>query len=417
MQLNIENNERQASGVSALLSAATCTLLMAVPVASAETGGDNAWRVDAGAMHYAEDERITVNEGTLRIRRQLDEESSVSVRTGYDSVSGSSPTGAVKIQSISGASGAAYLAKFNTTRVSVGADWDTALTELLRLTVNADHSTQSAYTSSGVGATLARDFNQRNTTLVAGIGYSYDQIKPETGIHFGLESTSLTAVRKSEETKDQLDIQLGLTQVITRTTLAQLNYVHSHAVGYMTNPYKIISVVNAIDGTTVLYDPLYEKRPRERDTNALYAQVNQSLGKDVAYFSYRYFWDDWGINSHTMDLKYRHPLGESTFIQPHVRYYQQTAADFYRSMLSNTEVASLPEFASADYRLAELNTTTFGLKIGYRPTSGGELSLRYEVIRQRGEERPGDAIGVQRDEGVFPDLNAMLVNVSYTAPF
>lgn len=390
---------------------------MTVPVARAETSADQSWRVDIGALHYAEDDRITVNGGTIRLKRQLNEENTLTVRTTYDAVSGSSPTGAVKIQSRSGASGSSYLTQFDTKRTSIGADWDTSLDELTRLTLAVDRSMQSTYESAGIGATLARDFNQRNTTLVAGVGYSQDLAKPQTGIHYGMSSIAENKLRVAEDTKGQLDLQLGVTQVITRGTLAQLNYVHGWAEGYMTNPYKIVSIVNSETGSTGDYDPVYEKRPRVRDTNAIYAQLNQSFGNDIAYFSYRYFWDDWGIRSHTIDLKYRHSMGERFFVQPHARFYQQTAADFYRSMLTNTEAVNLPQYASADYRLAKLNTTSVGVKVGYRPNLGGELSARIEFIQQNGEEQPWDAVGIQRTEGVFPSLNATMVHFAYTVPF
>lgn len=406
-----------AAGVCSLLSVATCALLTATPLVAAEASDDQLWRLDVGAMHYDEDERITVDEGTVRLKRQLNEDSSIAIRTGYDAVSGSSPTGAVRIQSKSGASGTAYLAKFDARRTSIGADWDTPLNEALRLTLNADHSTQATYDSTGVGATLAHDLNQRNTTLVAGVGFSRDAVKPEQGLHYGMGSVATRRVWQQDAAKEQLDVQLGLTQVVARGTLLQLNYVRSRAAGYLTNPYKIVSVVNAATGSTGDYDSVFENRPRIRDTNALYAQVNQSVGSGVAYFAYRYFLDDWGIRAHTFDVKYRQPLGQRLFVQPHVRYYRQTDADFYRSMLTNTEVANLPQYASADYRLANMQTTSLGVKVGYRPHAGGELSARLEMVRQRGEERPWDAVGIQREAGVFPELKATILHFAYTVPF
>lgn len=418
MQLEPKSGHRKGIvNICAILSTATCSLLTAMPVAAAETGADQPWRVDFGTVHYSEEDRITVNGITSRLKRQISEESSVSLRTTYDAVSGSSPTGAVKIQSRSGASGAAYLTSFSTKRTSVGADWDGQLDALTRLTVTADRSMQSSYGSWGFGTTVARDFNQRNTTLVAGIGYGKDLAKPKGGIHYGLSSIADSTIRLQEDTKDQLDVQLGITQVVTDSTLLQLNFVHSKAEGYMTNPYKIVSIVNSVTGSMGDYDPIYEKRPRNRNSNTLYAQLNQHFGAGVAYVSFRYVSDDWGIKSQTVDLKYRQPLGESLYIQPHVRYYQQTAADFYRSMLTNIEVANLPQYASADYRLAKLNTTSLGVKLGYRPSFGGELSMRAELIRQNGEDRPWDAVGIQRDAGVFPSLKATMVHVAYSVPF
>ena len=86
-------------------------------------------------------------------------------------------------------------------------------------------------------------------------------------------------------------------------------------------------------------------------------------------------------------------------------------------MLTNTEMANLPLYASADYRLAKLNTITLGVKVGYRPSFGGELSVRADFIRQNGEDRPWDAVGIQREAGVFPSLKATMVHVAYTVPF
>lgn len=418
MQLDQKSGDRKGiANICAILSTATCSLLSAMPVAAADGATDQPWRVDVGTVRYSEEDRIAVNGITSRLKRQISEDSSVSLRTTFDAVSGASPTGAVKVQSRSGASGAAHMTSFQTERTSMGVDWDGSLDALTRLTVTADRSKQSTYESWGVGATVARDFNQRNTTLVAGMGYSKDLAKPKDGIHYGLSSIADSTIRLQEDTKDQLDLQLGITQVLTSRTLVQLNYVHSKAEGYMTNPYKIVGVVNSVTGSTGDYDPIYEKRPRNRNTHTLYAQLNHSVGPGVAYLSYRYVTDDWGIRSNMLDAKYRLPLGESVYVQPHVRYYQQTAADFYRSMLTNTEVGNLPQYASADYRLAKLNTTTLGVKLGYRPSFGGELSMRAELIRQNGEDRPWDAVGIQRDAGVFPSLKATMVHVAYSVPF
>src|SRR3990170_7294513 len=107
--------------------------------------------------------------------------------------------------------------------------------------------------------------------------------------------------------------------------------------------------------------PLTEKRPDDRGSNALLGQINHHFGAGVGYVTYRYYWDDWGIRAHTLDLKYRHPLNERAYLQPHVRGYSQNAADFYRPVVPSNQI---PAYVSADYRLAELQTYTPGLKMG-----------------------------------------------------
>ena len=193
--------------------------------------------------------------------------------------------------------------------------------------------------------------------------------------------------------------------MLTRETLLQLNLIHSSASGYMTNPYKIVSVVHPVTGETLSYPALTEKRPDKRDSNALYAQVNHAFTSGILYSSYRYFQDDWGIKAHTVDFKYRQPVTEELYVQPNIRMYTQSAADFYRSMLYNGET---PTYASADYRMTKMHSFAIGLKLGYKPSSGGEFTARVEAMRQDGEQHPQDAIGVQKLTDAFPALEAIL---------
>ncbi len=51
-----------------------------------------------------------------------------------------------------------------------------------------------------------------------------------------------------DQSKDVLDFLVGVTQVINRSTLVQLNYSLSQSDGDLTDPYKIISVVDPVTG-------------------------------------------------------------------------------------------------------------------------------------------------------------------------
>ena len=112
--------------------------------------------------------------------------------------------------------------------------------------------------------------------------------------------------------------------------------------------------------------------------------------------------DDWGIDSHTVEARLRWPIGEFSYIEPQLRYYTQSAADFYRSSLLDGD--PLPSFASADSRLADFDGVTLGLKYGHRTVSGNEWSARVEYYQQTGNV-PGDQlIGNQSRREQFPDL-------------
>jgi hypothetical protein len=94
-----------------------------------------------------------------------------------------------------------------------------------------------------------------------------------------------------------------------------------------------------------------------------------------------------------------------------VRYYQQTAASFYRYSLAN--VTPLPEFASADARLAELSGITLGLKYGHVTAGGNEWNARLELYRQKAEAPRQGLIGNQIGNTQMPDFSAVILQFGY----
>jgi outer membrane receptor for ferrienterochelin and colicin len=122
--------------------------------------------------------------------------------------------------------------------------------------------------------------------------------------------------------------------------------------------------------------------------------------------------DDWEIDSHTLELRYRWPFDGRSYLEPHVRYYTQSHADFYRTSLDGTQ--ALPMYASADYRLGEFDAITIGLKYGRKTQSGNEWSARLEYYVSDGSV-PGELlIGDQGDREIYPNLDAIIAQFSYS---
>jgi hypothetical protein len=159
-----------------------------------------------------------------------------------------------------------------------------------------------------------------------------------------------------------------------------------------------------------LYRYLFDSRPDAREKQSLYGLVKRDFNGDVLEASYRYMTDDWGVDSHTLELRYRWSFGER-YLQPHMRFYQQTAADFYRTVLFDG--APLPAYATADHRLGEFDGLTVGLKYGQATARGGEWSARVEYYTQTGSPSPGAAVGALAGFDLYPDLNAVIAQFSY----
>lgn len=433
----------QLKKIKGRISLATCSLLqITAPVAQAT---DSDWDIDTAFLYYSEsDGRIQAAEPAIYAGRNLGDDNRIDLRLVVDVLTGATPNGAhasTVPQTFTTPSGSGSYTTppgetplddtFHDTRVAVGADWTISLDRLSRLVLGAKVSGEFDYFSAGISSTYLRDFNNRNTTLTAGIAFNNDSINPVGGvpIEFApMVEQDLPLNRSgSSETKTLSDFIIGVTQVVNRKTIIQLNYTFGLTDGYQNDPYKIVTVLDPVtglpatgSGSSFFNTPatgnlpyVYEKRPDSRQRNVIFFNSAHHLTEDVVHFSYRYFWDDWGITSHTLDLRYRYQFS-SSYLVPHVRYYSQDAADFYTHNLvlgsdvdATTGVVS-KQYASNDYRLSKSVTSTLGLKYGMPLGNNSEISMRGEFIKQT-----IDNSGVPAGEET-PDLDALVLQINYS---
>ncbi|HUQ53228.1 MAG TPA: DUF3570 domain-containing protein [Gammaproteobacteria bacterium] len=427
---------RALRDIGTRLAAATCALLGPAALPGKVSAQElMPWDIDTSLLIYSEsDSRVRDTSLNLRARKELREEKFLNLTFALDSLTGASPSGAVPastVQTFTNPSGnARYTVQpreqaldtsFLDTRTAITASWEMPVTRLALLSVGASLSDEYDYTHTGIDARLARDFNNRNTTLSFGLALANDTIDPVGGSPVPLApmlGLGNQANKRGDQSKDVTDFLLGVSQVLNRHTIIQVNYSLSQSDGYLTDPYKILSVVDPVTGNPVagpagsgLNRYLFESRPDTRDKQSVYALLKRDFDGDVLEASYRYMTDDWGVDSHTLELRYRFGFGESKYLQPHVRFYQQTAADFYRTVLFSN--AALPQFATADHRVGEFDGLTVGLKYGQATPHGGEWSARIEYYTQTGDPSPGSAVGALAGFDLYPDLNALIAQFSY----
>ncbi|MDX1802132.1 MAG: DUF3570 domain-containing protein, partial [Marinobacter sp.] len=77
---------------------------------------------------------------------------------------------------------------------------------------------------------------------------------------------------------------------------------------------------------------------------------------------YRYFTDTWGIDAQTFELAYVHPLGERWTIEGKVRFYTQSAADFYGDLFPYQNSQT---HLGRDKELSSFAGTTLGTGVTY----------------------------------------------------
>jgi hypothetical protein len=430
----VQLKNRKLKNISGSLAAATCTLLGPGTPTTAVAQELTPWSIDTAALYYGEsDSRVKDFSINAIATKELREESFLTLTLAIDTLTGASPTGAVPsntAQTFTRPSGNdSYTIApgqqplddtFQDTRTAFSAAWSWPLTRLTTMNVGASVSDEYDYTHTGLNARIARDFNNRNTTLSFGLAAANDSINPVGGRPLALSAMreqGNLANRGGNQSKDVVDILFGLTQVIDRQSIVQFNYSLSQSDGYLNDPYKLLSVVDPVTGDPLtgplgsglnLY--LYEGRPAARDKQSLYGLYKRDFGGDVFDVSYRYMTDDWGIDSHTIDLHYRWQFGAGKYLQPHLRFYSQNEADFYHTVLFDGQ--PLPQFATADYRLGRFDAFTIGLKYG-KETQSGEFSTRLELYRQTGTADSAARVGSLRNLDLYPDLTAIIAQFSY----
>jgi len=258
------------------------------------------------------------------------------------------------------------------------------------VTLSHARSAERDYISKSLGITGVWYVDDtKNTAVTAGLGAARDVIDvPARGVN--------------NEGKSVNDFLLGVTQVLTRNDVGQLIARYTTGHGYYTDPYKSI-----------------DERPRERSGYSALVRWNHhfpSLESSVRS-SYRWYQDSFGIRAHTLGFEYVQPLANGRLVvTPLVRWYTQTAANFYLPANPGRNGRTYPAedavYYSQDQRLSAFGAQTLGIKSAIRVSGNTWFDIKYEGYKQRGQW----ALAGRSDASLAP-FNARSVQVGISTRF
>lgn len=406
--------------------AALAAILLDLPAAAAHADTNPpaaTTQIDISTLLYGEQNRARVFEPFVQATRLFPDGQSLSLQFGLDVITGASPTGALPSGSIETSTtpsgqvvivpaGEIPVSRFQDQRFGFDGGWTKPLSREITSVLGGHFSHEKDYQSVGINEKFSFDLFRKTLTLAAGAGANFDSVSPTGGTPDPLSDGVI--LHAGSNSKHVTNLVLGLSRVLSRRWIASVDASMTFERGYLTEPYKVISAVDPLTGLPAA--ELTDSRPDSRNRTSLLFSSVYHLTNDVLYVTYRYYWDDWNLNSNTFDVKYRHEIGDSSYLEPHVRYYHQNAASFY--VVNLISDAPLPDFATSDYRLGKLNTVTAGATFGFRPDgSSNEWNIRGEFIRQTGNGHPPGLIGVEQNINLFPPLNIFEVIVGYSFNF
>ncbi len=387
--MQLKNRKKQLAAIAG-------SLLGSVSSAQAESEKAD-WSYDVTAFNYSETEG-RVNDKSLKFQavRTTEREQILSLGLSFDSLTGASAGGHVDRSG----SGQPRLTNIEDTRIAANLSLTQPVGDDKRITAGGSYSNEDDYLHTGVNISLAKDLNNKNTTFNLGYAHSADTIDGVVGNPVPGTTSQFGAISIGEQDKTVNDFLVGLTQVFSKNLIGQLNYSYSHSSGYLNDPYKVVSVIDN-EGRPVRY--IHELRPKDRTAHSIYGALNYKTGGGVLKPSYRFFTDDWGIDSHTLEFKYAYDLGQGRTLEPHIRLYNQSRADFYRGQLALGE--SPGRYLSSDYRLDGFSAVTFGMQYRMHDKSDREWRIGVDYYVQQPDANP-DQLPGQND--LNPGISAVI---------
>ena len=295
----------------------------------------------ANKLAFGSPDRYSINSQQLRWVKNLDESYSLTVEAMYEGMSGSSPWYVIPdavegpLQVMSGATIRDHRTQIDTSlsRRSNG------YTHTASLGYSTEDDYRALYGSYGG----QKESEDGLSTIAWGGSYSHDDIEPTDAEFYG---------RVTRARKESYSVSTGFTRILNPTAVVQTGLALTWHSGFLSDPYKLAWV----DGSV-----LNDSRPEERFMWAWSTRFRQYMqsSKAALHLDGRYYGDDWGVRSITLDVAWHQPVGEDWEIAPAIRYYSQMAPDFYGPIF---DAAPSDGYWSSDYRLATYGSLSYSLK-------------------------------------------------------
>ena len=300
------------------------------------------------------------------------------------------------------------------------------------LTASGGLSDEPDFLSNFGSTNISHEFNDKLTTVSAGYGLTSNTITRNGSGHSahsgaGHEHYGPTHYPDLNETSIFHNFNASIAQVLSKNTLFQSSASFTQQSGYLSNPYKYVYVRgeitpaeyyqmytasetvdwNAITNLEVVGTELFrEKRPNQRNIFSVSNGLNQhipALNASV-HFDYRYYADDWGIDSHTLELQWFQSIPGGVTVTPRLRYYSQSQADFFSPYFLAPRADGN---YSSDFRLSAFGDLSSGLTVSKEFARGIRLELGAEYVTHSGSLKLGGG-GV----GDYADFNYYLAHAN-----
>lgn len=188
---------------------------------------------------------------------------------------------------------------------------------------------------------------------------------------------------QQSDNRNSYTFGIGFGQVLSKRLQASLTSEVVYQKGMLSTPFHRVFFNDGIDVEGLTERQLINSSKLRRVENLPTSRLKIPIGLRLNYYAsdflvlrsyYRYYWDDFGIIGHTMNLETALKISPFLSVIPFYRYNTQTAADYYKPFGEHQDGESL--YYTSDNDLAGLSSNKFGLGVRYSPVFGiGRIKL------------------------------------------
>jgi Protein of unknown function (DUF3570) len=217
--------------------------------------------------------------------------------------------------------------------------------------IRAAFHIEEPYRSYLLGGGASRSFADDNAVFAASASQAFDWF----------DTFDIHGARIGHAERSTTNANLALSQLLSPTTVAHVNYGFTLQTGALGNTWNSVPLDDGKRGEEIL--------PTLRHRHAAVVRLAQWLPWNGALKAlYRFYADNWGIVAHTLEAELYQRLSDAVYVRLSYRLHVQSGADFFK-----TSAPLGDSLRTADSDLAPFVAHTFGAKVALHPRFRGRL--------------------------------------------
>lgn len=253
--------------------------------------------------------------------------------------------------------------------------------------IHLSGSNEYDYSSLGFGGGLTKQFNDKNTEVGISASAYLDSWRPiypkelndyaenENSLNGGIfDNYTITGNPNyspdsfkfhDSNGRNSFALSLSFSQVINKKLQASLFLDVLQQQGLLSTPYQRVyfkDVSNSYIDQFQLADDI-ERLPDSRFKLPIGTRLNYYINEKFVWRSYyRFYTDNWGIQSHTISIEIPFKMSQRFTVFPMYRFYTQTTSKYFAPSEAHL---STEKYYTSDYDLSAFNANQYGFGLNY----------------------------------------------------